>query len=243
MTWGAVAVGVGTAASGYMSSEASKDAAEAGADASGRASQQVMDAANQARREVKQYIPAAQQDLLTGYSAAADIFGQGLPEQQRLLSGGNLNAQQTTAGGYDQYRSALMGLPVDQSNWATKQVAPSAPIQNPFETMPFTDIADVPRQANQQSLQGITSNRDLLNRVSTGDLVLPGVDADWWGRLAATPRAEGDNFLSSNTILNAVRGDNPQDRIARQTSNTGLTPEGQVQYRRLLDELYRSGAI
>jgi len=239
----AAAIGVGTAAGGYLAGEASKEAAKAGADASGRASAQVQAAADEARREAKQYIPAAQEDLLAGYSAAADIFGTALPEQQRLLSGGNLGAQQTTAGGYDQYRSALLGMPVDQANWMPKQVAPSAPLQNPFQTTQFTDIRDVPRQANVAALEGITTNRDLLNRVATGELVLPGVDAGWWGRLADAPRAEGDTFLSSNSILDAVRSNNPQARIERQTAGTGLGKEGQVQYRRLLDELLRSGAI
>ena len=229
----AAAIGGGALAGGYLSGEASKDAAEAGADASGRASQQVMDAANQARREVKQYIPAAQQDLLAGYSAAADIFGQALPEQQRLLSGGNLNAQQTTAGGYDQYKSALMGLPVDQSNWAAKQVAPSAPIQNPFQAGMFNDISQVGVQQQSDLLGGLETNREIISAINDGRLGAEGVNTNWFNkRLKQIPEWGGGTGL--NMMMNWT-----PEKLDAELAAGDLGPKNQEKFKQLVSELQR----
>ncbi len=229
----AAAVAAGTLGAGYMASEASKDAADASTDASGRASAQVQAAADQARREVKQYIPAAQQDLLAGYSTAADIFGQGLPEQQRLLSGGNLNAQQTIGGGYDQYKSALMGMPVDQSNWMPKQVAPSAPIQNPFKQNMFNDISQVGVQQQSDLLGGLDTNREIISAINDGRLGAEGVNTNWFNkRLQQIPEWGG------GTGLNMMMNWSPE-KLDAELSAGDLGPKNQEKFKQLVSELQR----
>ena len=216
----AAAIGAGGAlVGGYLSGEASKDAAKTGSDAAGRSSAQVKAASDKARRDVLTYMPAARDDLLAGYSSAADIFGQGVPEQQRLLQSGNMNAQQTTAGGYDQYRSALMGMPVDQSNWQPQQVAQSAPIENPFKSLQFSNIGNLGQQQQQQALSGLTNNSQVISAIERGDLNVNGINTDWFRKVASERPGwfESDSLLSygglspearQSAIDSEVRGKN-----------------------------------
>lgn len=231
--WVAGATVVGAVGSGYMAADAAKDAAKTGADASGRAGAQVQAAADQARRDVNAYIPAAQRDLLSGYSGAADIFSAGLPEQQRLLSGGNMNAQQTVGGGYNQYQSALMGMPVDQSNWQPRQVAPSAPIQNPFTPGQFTDISQVTQQQQQQELAGLQTNRDFLGAINRGELGAQGVDTGWFNKLAS----ENPEWGSRSSLMNLSQL-TPQ-QIQQHLSGSNLTRNNQNNMATMISEIQR----
>ncbi len=118
--------------SAVISSRASGKAGDTAADAARAAREQITDAGLQARKDVLDFIPLAQQDLLAGASGAFDLFGQGIGEQQRLLSAGNVGAQGTVGQGFDQVRSALLGLPVDQSSFAPQGISLSQLPQNPF---------------------------------------------------------------------------------------------------------------
>ena len=242
MPWGAAAAAAGAVVSGSMAADAAKDAAKTGADASDRASAQVQAAADQARRDVNAYIPAAQRDLLSGYSGAADIFSAGLPEQQRLLSGGNMNAQQTVGGGYNQYQSALMGMPVDQSNWQPRQVAPSEPIANPFtlggqaggpSNNMFTDISQVTQQQQQNQLEGLRTSRDFISAIERGELGAQGIDTGWFNKLMK----ENPTWGNSTEVLDRSRL-TPQ-QINSQMGNWGLTQGNQQTYANLLSEIQR----
>ena len=114
MVTAAVIVGAGAVIGGVVSGEASKKAAATGAAAQERAASTVSEAANKARSEVLELFPLAQSNLLVGAQSAIDVFGAGIPLQQKQLQAGNLQAQQTTAGGFDQQRAALLGLNIPQ---------------------------------------------------------------------------------------------------------------------------------
>ena len=59
------------------------------------------------------FFPEAQRNLLTGAQSAIDIFQKGFPLAQEQLQAGNIQAQETTASGFDRQRAALLGLPVE----------------------------------------------------------------------------------------------------------------------------------
>ena len=259
MSFAIAATVVGT---GYMSSEASKDAAEAGTESAERAAAQVREAADRARKDVNQIFPTAQRDLLSGYSSAYDIFGQGVPEQQRLSSAGNMNAQQTMAGGYDQYSNALMGLPVNQSSWQPKGIATSQVPYNPLSGMPvpgqqatgqqataqsalggsiFSDMAN-DRETRANSLfSGMKTNADLIAAIVSGDLEMPNVssaDRDWWRKNAN--QSTGGDMMRSNDMLTAS-----PEQIQEMVDTSGYNKKNQLRYQNLLQDVanYRnSGA-
>jgi hypothetical protein len=131
MALGAAAALIGAAYSARQSGKA----ADRASDAAEAAGERITDAGLQARQDVFDFFPQAQADLLAGASGAFDIIGQSIPEQQRLLSTGNLNAQGTVGGGFDAVRNALLGLPVDTSVFQPQSVALSQGFQNPFGQM------------------------------------------------------------------------------------------------------------
>lgn len=230
------AVAGGTAlVSGYMASEASKDAAAAGSKSADKASAQVKEAADQARSEVKRYMPVAQKDLLAGYSGAADIFSSGIPEQQRLLSSGNMNAQNTISQGYDQYKNALMGIPVDQSSWQPQAPQMSAPVENPFKPNMFQDLSTLDSMAQQDALSGLRTNRDFLRAINSNELGLQGVNSNWFNKLAR----QNPGFNDAMGIYNSTKL-SPQ-QLDAQMQNSGFNIENQNKYRDLIAELNRVG--
>jgi len=201
MTWGAVAVGVGTVAGGYMSGEASKDAAEAGAAGADRASAISQAAADRARQDVNQLFGPAQEDLLAGYSGGFDLINQGIGEQQNLLQQGNMNAQQTVGGGFDQVRNALMGMPVDTQNFAPQGVEMSQLPQNPFEALKgqaplFGSIQQNAIDRNRNAVSGMKTNRDVVNALNSGEMDADGIDVTWLNEmLNSTPTWGGQRNL------------------------------------------------
>jgi hypothetical protein len=132
MTWGMVAVGAGTLVSGYMGSEASKDAAESGADAADRAAAGISAAGRDARNDVLGLYDPARQDLLAGSSGAFDMFNRGMEGQQQAMHQGNYNAQNTVSQGFGNVQNALLGLPVNQQAFQPQGIQQYGGIQNPF---------------------------------------------------------------------------------------------------------------
>lgn len=135
MTWAGAAV-VATVGSGVASSRAATKAADKaaeGSDAQQAASRELIaDSASLARRDVQRIFPQAQGDLLSGAAGAVDILGQGVTEQQRLLSAGNVGAQQTLGQGFGNIQNALLGLPINQQAFAPQGIELSQPIVNPI---------------------------------------------------------------------------------------------------------------
>lgn len=110
----AAAIGaVGAIGGAVISGKSAEKAAKKGAEAQERAAGTVSAAADQARTDVLDLFPVAQSQLLVGAQGALDIFGKGIPLQQQQLQAGNIQAQETTARGFDRQQAALLGLPVE----------------------------------------------------------------------------------------------------------------------------------
>lgn len=131
MTWFAAGAAI-TVAGGVASSRASGKAADKAAEGQERAGAQIQAAGDRASAQAQLILPQAQGDILSGAAGAVDVLGQGITEQQRLLSAGNLGAQQFTQQGFDQTRNALLGIPVDQQAFAPQEIGLSEQRVNPI---------------------------------------------------------------------------------------------------------------
>ncbi len=129
MSWIAVAAVVGT---GIQGARASSKAAGIAAEGAERSGAQIQAAGDLARRDVQRIFPQAQGDLISGAAGAADILGQGISEQQRLFSAGNVGAQQTLGQGFGNIQAALLGTPINQQAFAPQSIELSQPIANPI---------------------------------------------------------------------------------------------------------------
>ena len=127
---------------------AEKKAAKAQTKALEKAQEYTREAAAQARGDLFKLYPAAQQNANQGFQAAMDIFGQSVPAQMNAFQGGNVAAQQQLLAGLPQMNNALLGAPIDYSQFQTYQapqqdysflqqqlpafVDPYAPIDQPY---------------------------------------------------------------------------------------------------------------
>ncbi len=162
---------VGGAVIGGISSER---ASERAAEGSERAAAQIAAAGADARRDVLDLFPLAQQDLLSGARGAFDIFSQGLTGQQQALQQGNINAQQTISAGLPQIQAALLGIQAPQGNAFAPQGInlANAPI-NPFSAAGGGQIGAAPQfQTGQGAFQDTrltgTPNSRFLNPFAAG---------------------------------------------------------------------------
>lgn len=102
-------------------------------------------ATKQARGDLMQLFPAAQQNLQQGFQGALDVFGQSLPAQTQAFQQGNVGAQQQLLAGLPQIQNALMGGQVDFSQLQPVSVQPDlgfAQQQLPQFIDPFNQTAD-----------------------------------------------------------------------------------------------------
>ena len=151
---------VGGAIISSRSADRASDKAAAGAE---RAADKIQTAGEKARVDVLDFFPLAQQDLLTGANLAGDLISRGTQEQQRLLSQGNLNAQQTVGGGFDAIRSALLGLPVNQQAFAPRGITQSQPLQ----------VSGIGQQVGGQQIspQQVRQDTSPFNQIGAGQPV------------------------------------------------------------------------
>jgi len=77
-----------------------------------------------ARNDAIPLYGAAQDNRGIGAQAALDVFGQSIPEQGRLFQGGNVAAQGMILAGLPQANNALLGMPIDYSQFQTQQLSP-----------------------------------------------------------------------------------------------------------------------
>ena len=105
----------------------------------------------QARGDIQSIFPQAQQALQSGTQGALNIFGQAIPQQANVFQQGNVAAQQQIAAGLPQFQNAILGRPVDFSQFQPTQLqqpdfsflqAQLPQAQNPFAT-PTPDPATV----------------------------------------------------------------------------------------------------
>ncbi len=238
-------IAVGTVGAGILSSRAAKSAAETGAEGAERSGAQIQQAADRARTDVLDFFPAAQQDLLAGAGAAGDLLASGIGEQQRLLSAGNVGAQGTLQGGFSQVQNALLGLPVNQQAFAPKSIELSQIPQNPLAQQDaqgqpvqglFSQVGQVQQQAQQQRLEGVTSNADVLNKIVSGEFTIPGVDANRINEILSAKRVEGDTFLAKSQLVDLARS-GTSEQIEAYLTRTGLNSENRSQFRQIIASL------
>lgn len=63
----------------------------------------------QARGDIMNLFPQAQQNIQQGFQGALDVFGQSLPQQTAAFTGGNVAAQQALLAGLPQQQAAILG--------------------------------------------------------------------------------------------------------------------------------------
>ena len=103
---------------------AEKDAARAQQQSAREAQQIVKEQTGAARRDVLNFFPRSEENLLAGFQGALDVFGQALPAQTQAFQQGNIGAQQQLLAGLPQIQNALFGAPVDFSGLQPTQITP-----------------------------------------------------------------------------------------------------------------------
>ena len=111
----AAVLGVTSIVGAVSARNASKRAGSAQVKAAETASAQTQKSADQARRDLFNIFPQAQQTAQQGFQGALDVFGQSLPAQTDTFQQGNVGAQQAILSGLPQMRNALFGNNVDFS--------------------------------------------------------------------------------------------------------------------------------
>ena len=76
----------------------------------------------EARGDLQNIFPAAQQTARQGFQGGLDVFGQSLPAQTDVFTQGNMGAQQAILQGLPQMQNALFGNQVDYSQLQPFQV-------------------------------------------------------------------------------------------------------------------------
>lgn len=159
----AAAIG-GAALLGAVSSRNStKSAVRAQEQAGDKASSQLKDATNQARGDLSKLFPAAQQNSQQGYQGALDVFKQALPQQANTFQSGNVAAQNQLLAGLPQFQNAILGAPVDYSQFqATQLQQPSFDFAN--QQLQFTDPYAKPAQQQFEANQ-VGFNQQAMNNI------------------------------------------------------------------------------
>lgn len=122
--------GVATAIAGaavvgaYASNKASDKASAATKNAANTASQDVRRSVDEARADINRLFPQAQQSAQQGFQNAVDVFGQTMPQQANQFQGGNVAAQNQLLAGLPQMQNAILGGPVDYSQFQAYQAPP-----------------------------------------------------------------------------------------------------------------------
>jgi hypothetical protein len=145
MSFVAAAV-AGSAVVGAISSRnATKASVRASEQAGDKAAQQLAASTAQARGDLFKLFPAAQQNTQRGYQGALDVFKQALPQQAQQFQAGNVAAQNQLLAGMPQYQNAILGAPVDYSQFqATQLEQPSFDFAN--QQLEYTDAYAPPQQ-------------------------------------------------------------------------------------------------
>jgi hypothetical protein len=150
MSFVAAAV-AGTAVLGAVSSRnATKKSISASERAGERSNQQLQASTQQARGDLFKLFPASQQNMQQGYQGALDVFSQALPQQAQTFQDGNVAAQNQLLAGLPQFQNAILGNPVDNSQFqATRLQQPNFDFANQ-QLQSFDPFAPQPTQPTQQ---------------------------------------------------------------------------------------------
>tara|TARA_R110000803_G_scaffold170266_2_gene233301 strand:+ start:603 stop:1166 length:564 start_codon:yes stop_codon:yes gene_type:complete len=161
---GVAAAVAGAAVVGAVASRNSTKAAINASEKAGqKSSQQLAASTAQARGDLFKLFPAAQENSQRGYQGALDVFKQALPQQANTFQAGNVAAQNQLLAGMPQYQNAILGAPVDYSQFqATQLEQPSFDFAN--QQLQYTDpYAPAPQQ------QGAFSDNNSIGPYPTGN--------------------------------------------------------------------------
>ncbi len=149
----AAAIAGAAVVSGVVGNNSSKRAVSAQVDAGDKSSQQLAASTAQARNDLFKLFPAAQQNTQQGYQGALDVFKQALPQQAGVFQAGNVAAQNQLLAGMPQYQNAILGAPVDYSQFqATQLEQPSFDFAN--QQLQYTDPYALPPPTDQSFAGG-----------------------------------------------------------------------------------------
>jgi hypothetical protein len=133
---------------GVVANNASNRAVDAQEAAGEKASQQLAAATGQARGDLFKLFPSSQQNMQQGYQGALDVFKQSLPQQAGAMQAGNVAAQNQLLTGMPQFQNAILGAPVDYSQFqATQLQQPNFDFSN--QQLQYNDPYAAPAQQQQ----------------------------------------------------------------------------------------------
>jgi hypothetical protein len=142
----------GAAIVGGISARNSTNKSISASEAAGeRASQQLNQSTAKAREDLFKLFPAAQQNTQQGYQGALDVFKQTLPQQAGVFQAGNVAAQNQLLAGMPQFQNAILGAPVDYSQFQATQL--QQPNMN-FANQQLQSVDPFAAQAQSQQIQG-----------------------------------------------------------------------------------------
>ena len=98
-------------------SEASKQSQQAQQQANAATQRFIEQQTATGRQDVSSLFPGAQAAMAQGTQGALDILGQGIPAQVDIFSRGNVGAQQALANTLPQFQRAILGQPLDFSQF------------------------------------------------------------------------------------------------------------------------------
>jgi|GEM_PF-3602751 len=142
---------------------AAKDAAKQQTRALEEAQAITREGIEQARGDVMNLFPMAQENILAGSTGAMDVFNQTAPQQMQLAQQGNVNAQQALLAGLPQMQNALLGNAIDYSGLQAQQQA--LPQFN--YSMPQFGMVQQEQQATTQPQQQVDTQA-IMNALGGG---------------------------------------------------------------------------
>lgn len=134
----ATAIAAAAVVGAVASDRASDKSADATTDAAAAAAGQLDRSVGQARQDLFDLFPAAQNNAMQGYQGALDVFKQSTPQQMAFGQSGNIAAQNQLINAMPQYQNAILGAPVDYSQFqATDLGQPNLGFMN--QQLSYTD--------------------------------------------------------------------------------------------------------
>ena len=106
-------------------------------------------AANQARGDLMNLFPQAQQSGRQGFQQALDVFSQTIPQQTQAFTSGNVAAQNALLAGLPAMQSAILGTPSKPLNLQAFQASPDLS----FANQTLASLQNPQQQSGQPTMQ------------------------------------------------------------------------------------------
>lgn len=136
----------------------SDDSAQRAQSSANAATQQYIEQQTaQARQDVLGMQPGIDQTRQAGFQQALDVFGQAIPEQQRLYEQGNIQAQQALLSGQPDFANAILGLGTGMNAFAPQSMAPQQSMFQQQIPAIQAPSSQTPTQSPAQILGGNTA--------------------------------------------------------------------------------------